>query len=102
MGGIADDTKDLIKEACEQVNCEIKALEIMPDHVHVFLSSIPKRSPHLIVKRLKGVTSNFLRKKYPQLLITPSLWTSSYYIGTVGQTSESVVKLYVENQKRGR
>lgn len=99
-GLIATDLKDLISQKATELGLEIKAIEAMPDHVHLFVSSIPQLSPHRIVKAFKGLTSNVLRKKYPQLLKLPSLWSSSYYCGSVGEVSESVVKAYIEAQKK--
>jgi putative transposase len=99
IGNIAFDCEKIIAEICEKVKGKIEAIDIMPDHVHLFLSIHPKISPHQIIKRIKGATSKELRQKYPQLLKLPALWSSSYYIGTIGHVSESVVKLYIENQK---
>jgi putative transposase len=42
--------------------------------------------------RLKGFTSFQLRKEYPHLKKIPSLWTRSYFCGTVGNASEETVK----------
>ena len=99
VGGIADDAKVIIENLSKSLGCEIKALEVMPDHVHLFISALPKLSPQKLVKRFKGATSNALRKKYPQLLKIASLWSSSYYIGTVGHVSDVTVQLYIANQK---
>ncbi len=98
-GNIALDCEIIIKEAVEKVNGKVESLTILPDHVHLFISATPKFSPNQLVKRIKSATSLFLRKKYPQLRKLSSLWSSSYYIGTTGTVSESVVKLYIENQK---
>lgn len=99
VDNIEKDLKLLFYKCAEEQGFEIITLEVMPDHVHLFVSCHPKLSPHLIVKKLKGVSSNFLRKKYVSLLKLPCLWSSSYYCGTVGFASESVVKSYIENQK---
>lgn len=96
---IASDCKDIITQVCEEVKAKVEALEIMPDHVHLFVSANPTISPHALIKKIKGRTSNLLRKEYLQLSKMTSLWSSSYYVGTIGQVSESVVKLYIENQK---
>jgi putative transposase len=96
---IARDCKNIIVEILEKIKGKTEALEIMPDHVHLFVSIHPKISPHMIIKKIKGATSNYLRKKYPQLSCLPALWSSSYYVGTVGTVSESTVKFYIENQK---
>lgn len=96
---IALSCKNIITDIVQKVNGQIESLEVMPDHVHIFVSIHPKISPHILVKQIKGATSNKLRKTFPQLLKLPTLWSSSYYIGTVGHVSESVVRLYIENQK---
>lgn len=99
VGDIALNCEAIIKQVCVSVNCEIKTLQVMPDHVHLFVSASPSHSPHQIIKRIKGATSNLLRKSYPQLMKMSSLWSSSYYAGSVGHVSEDVVTRYIENQK---
>jgi putative transposase len=51
------------------------------------------------VKRIKGRSSNILRREFPELLKLPSLWTHSYYASTVGSVSKEVVEKYIEAQK---
>lgn len=99
VGLIEQELKEVLIQKSSEIEVSIESMEIMPDHVHLFVSAPPKVSPHQIVKKLKGASSNVLRKKYPQLLKLPCLWSSSYYCGTVGHVSESVVKHYIENQK---
>lgn len=92
--------KKLLEEQCSKNNYLIEGLEVMEDHVHVFLSADVKDSVHRIVSQLKGYTSFKLRESYPELKSRlPCLWTSSYYAGTVGHVSEETVKKYIENQK---
>lgn len=94
------ETKLLIYKKAEQLDLEIKSLEVMPDHIHVFVSSKPNLAPHYIVQQLKGYTSRLLRKQFPILKSRlPSLWTRSYYCESVGHISEETVKRYIENQK---
>jgi putative transposase len=96
---IAKDCDEIIRKISTDNKMDILSMEVMPDHVHVFLTAPPKLSPHIIVKRLKGASAVFLRNKYPQLKRTPCMWAASYYVGTVGSVSESVVKMYIEGQK---
>ena len=75
-------------------------MEIMPDHVHVFINSNPIDSPHFIVQQLKGYTSNILRKEFIELKSKlPTLWTRSYYTESVGHLSEEIIKKYILDQK---
>jgi putative transposase len=47
---------------------------------------------------MKGRSSNFLRKEFPELLKMPTLWTRSFFTASIGQVSEDTVKEYIENQ----
>ena len=60
------------------------------------LATIPV---HRIVKRIKGGSSNILRKEFPELLKLPSLWTRSYYVSTIGAVSKEAIEKYTEAQK---
>lgn len=92
--------KELLKES--EDGFEIKELEVMPDHVHCFVELIStEKSPHQIVARLKGYSSRFLRKEFISLKTRiPSMWTRSYYIGSVGMVTKETVENYIKNQKR--
>jgi len=100
MGEIADDLCSLLYQKAQELGVTIEALEIMPDHVHLFNESDPTEAPQHLANQFKGFTSRLLRKKYPQLRSRlPSLWSRSYYVGTVGFVCEETVKRYIENQK---
>lgn len=92
--------KELLLEKAEKLNIEIKSLEVMPDHVHVFISCKPNLAPHFIVQQLKGYSSRVIRKEFAETRTrTPSLWTRSYYCESAGSISEDTIKKYIENQK---
>lgn len=99
VGDIARHCSEIITEEATKVKLKIENIRVQDNYVHVFVSAHPKISPHQIVKRFKGMTAKILRQKYPQLLRLPSLWSSSYYVETIGNLSESVVKTYIKNQK---
>jgi len=72
----------------------------VPDHVHLFVTSDPTRCVAEIVNRLKGASSRILRQEFSHLVSRmPTLWSRSYFAGTVGHVSESTVQKYIENQK---
>jgi len=92
--------KELLAEKTGQIDIEIVQMEIMPDHVHLFVKATPVNSPHYIVQQLKGYTSRVLRQEFPSLKSRlPSLWTRSYYCESVGHISEETVQKYIEDQK---
>ena len=89
----------LLKKATE-IKIEIEKMEVLPDHIHLFVKGDPTSAPHWIVQQLKGYTSKMLRDKYPQLKSKlPTLWTRSYYCESVGHISEATIKRYIEEQK---
>lgn len=99
VGPVEKDLRKLLKEQSEGMDCEIVALEIMPDHVHLFLNCPPVVAPNEIMFQLKGSTSRILRLKYPHLERMDSLWTRSYFCSTAGNVSSETVRRYIENQK---
>lgn len=92
--------REILQEFAEEKGMKIHALEIMPDHVHLFVESDPRLCVAEIVNGLKGRSSHFLRQEFPSLRSRlPTLWSRSYYAGSVGHVSQSTVQRYIENQK---
>lgn len=79
----------------------IENMEIMPDHIHIFIKATPSDSISHIVSQLKGYTSFILRSEFETIRKRlPSLWTRSFYVETIGHISESVIKKYIDDQKK--
>ena len=92
--------KELLLGISSSIDCHIETMDIMPDHIHIFIKCSPIHSPHYVVQQLKGKSSNILRKEFPSLKTRlPTLWTRSYYCESVGHISEAAVKKYIEEQK---
>ena len=98
---IADRLKVLLREKADEIGVVIETMEVMPDHLHLFVKAKPTASPHWIVQQLKGYTSRIMRQEFEPLRTRlPSLWTRSYYVESCGHISEAVVRKYIEEQKR--
>lgn len=93
--------KELLKEVSDENGWIIEKLEVMPDHVHIFIKANPNVTIARIVNALKGKSSHVLREEF-QVLRTriPTLWTRSYYVETIGHISEETIKKYIEDQKK--
>ncbi|PID01094.1 IS200/IS605 family transposase [Sporosarcina sp. P2] len=99
-GDIAMDLEQIFHELAEEKEIIIHTLEIMPEHVPLFIEFDPRLLLHKVIKDFKGVSSRRLRGKYPSLKYRlQSLWTRSYFSCTVGHISEDTIKHYIENQK---
>lgn len=84
-GDVHKRLKELLKEKAKDIQIEISEMEILPDHVHLFVKAQPTQSPHYLVQQLKGYSSHELRKEFPKLKSRlPTLWTRSYYAESVG------------------
>lgn len=100
VNGIDERLKELIKQKCDDNEWEIVQMDVMPDHVHIFIKAKPTDSVAFIIAQLKGYTSHELRKEYPELWSRlPNLWTRSYYAESCGCMSEDKIIKYIENQK---
>ncbi len=98
---VSDRLEVLLREKASEIGVNVETLEIMPDHLHLFVKAKPTASPHWIVQQLKGYTSRILRQEFEPLRTRlPSLWTRSYYVESCGHISEDVMKKYIEDQKR--
>lgn len=91
--------KELVEQLCKEQDWLIVAMEVMPDHVHLFLNGLPTDSPSDMMAKVKGVTSRRLRQEFKHLAHLPSLWTRSFFVSTAGNVSSETVKRYVEEQK---
>jgi putative transposase len=99
-GAVAARLETLLHDQASALELTIHALEIMPDHVHLFVEFDPRVSVAEIVNRLKGTTSRLLRQEFPFLKSRlPTLWSRSYYAGTIGHVSEATVRKYIASQK---
>ncbi|NJF24417.1 IS200/IS605 family transposase [Thermococcus sp. Bubb.Bath] len=101
IGKVAERLKEMLKEYAEEIGCEVIALEVMPDHVHVFLQAKPDLSPAKIVNHLKGKTARKLLQEFPELRSKTTrgrLWSRSYFVASVGYITDEIVKHYIETQ----
>ena len=99
-GEIATRLKTVLGEKATQLRAKIHALEVMPEHVHLFLETDPTRAPAHIAFQFKGYTSNILRREFPELRSRlPTLWSRSYFIGSVGSVTATAIQHYIESQR---
>lgn len=72
------------------------------DHVHCFVTAKPLISITQIVKYLKGISGLRILTEFPdlrELLWKGQLWSPSYFVETIGSTSEANIRKYIERQQ---
>jgi putative transposase len=103
-GPVADRLRQLLNEIAAQNSLEVLACEVMPDHVHLFVSAPPKYTADL-AKLFKGITSRRLRQELGEQIRRKvwklgTLWSPSDYAGTAGNVSGDVITRYIEECQR--
>lgn len=94
------------KEICRTIDTcyELHFVEIgiSEDHVHFLLQSVPTMMPSRMVQTIKSITAREIFKRHPEVkkvLWGGQLWTSGYYLNTVGQYgNEHMIQEYVKRQ----
>lgn len=98
--GVDTRLKEILYNEAQKMNVKIKALEVMPDQVHMFIEFDPRMALHKIIKQFKGQSAHILKTEFPHLKSRiPNLWTRSYFSCSVGSVSEESVKQYILEQK---
>jgi len=100
VGAVETRLKQLFAEIAKQYGFEVVANEVMPDHVHLFVSAPPKFSAAQVVRLFKGITSRRLKQEFQSIRRqywgkNATLWAEGYYVGTAGHVSAEIIKRYI-------
>ena len=93
--------KNILKNIAEGNDIIIQSIEVLPDHIHLLISFPPDKTPSSVVKSFKGTAAREWFKQYPetkQQLWKGHLWSSSYFMSTLGNMSKDIVAKYINNQ----
>jgi len=108
QGKVIEVLKTIINGQCQEMGIANLALEVMPDHLHLFVGAKPTLRAADIVQKLKGNTARQLRLVFPDLKYLgykqhygngfDNLWARGYYVGSAGHVSQEQVKRYIQEQ----
>ena len=100
---LVDEMKSIILNIAKISDIEIKEMEVMPDHIHLFIDCPQTVAPCEIVRTLKSLSAIALFKEFPHLKKFYArcgvLWSRGYFISTVGTISADTVIQYIQEQK---
>lgn len=85
-----------IDSVCHKHKIDLFSKEVMPDHVHLFISSPPDYSIRRLFQVLKGGTSYYIRQNYPSLKKYKHLWNRGTMYRSVGNVNADTIKHYIE------
>ena len=103
QGNVDAALRQILQKICDDYNYHVKALEIMPDHIHIFVDVSQTVAPCDVVRTLKSLSAIELFKVYPELKHFYAwcgvLWSRGYFLSTVEHISEATVIKYIEERK---
>jgi putative transposase len=99
---IIEDLVQILEKIAINNNFEILEFNADQDHVHILIDCSPQHFIPDIMKAIKGVSTRLLMKKYGDVLRKElcggHLWNPSYFITTVSENTETVVREYIKSQ----
>ena len=100
MPEIADYAKLVFRKIAEEYDMVIDTVEVVEDHVHIFLEAPPRLSPSRIVQILKSMSARELFREFPRLrrqLWGGKLWSRGYFVRAVGdEVTGDVIRRYIQ------
>ncbi len=84
---ISNYSKEIFQRIAEGYEFEIDSMEVMKEHVHLFLSAAPRYSPARIVQIMKSISSREVFRRFPylkEILWKMELWSDGYFVHTIG------------------
>lgn len=82
--------------------CRILEIDSDRDHIHILFEAPPQVQPSRLINNYKTVTSRLIRKEFQDFLkpyySKPFFWSDSYFICTVSDRTEEMIRHYIQNQ----
>ena len=102
-GAIETELKRILAETCTHYGWSLQEIEVMPDHVHIFVQADHLTAPVEIAKTLKSISAVHIFNTFPKLKARKfwgsGLWSRGTYYASVGHISEDAIRRYIETQK---
>jgi len=103
LGPLVKERLEIIfREIAGGKGLEILAAEIMPDHIHLFVSAPPSISPSLLANWFKGISSRIYNKRFALDKNERIRWAHAYYVGSAGTVTIETIRKYIEEQTKCR
>jgi putative transposase len=96
--------EQVMRDVCAGFGTELREFNGETDHVHLLVHYPPNVALSRLVNSLKGVSARRLRQEFPdhirRYLWGQHFWSPSYFAGSCGGAPLSIIKEYIEQQKR--
>jgi putative transposase len=101
---VKKDCEEILNEASVRYGLKIYEMEVMLDHVHVFVEIPPTMSISKALNLLKGYSAYQLFRKQPWLRAyfrKGHLWSPGKFFRSVGNVTAEAIKNYIAETNRG-
>ena len=93
-----------MRKVCEDFEAELVEFNGEDDHVHLLVHYPPKVAVSSLVNSLKGVSARILRRdvtgRVNRAIMHGRFWSPSYFAASCGGAPLTVVRQYIEQQRR--
>ena len=100
--GVSNYLKATFDKIAEEYDFKIDTMEVMEDHVHIFVEVPPRYSPAQVVQTMKSISAREVFREFPELrkqLWAGELWNDGYSVRSVGdKVTADIIRKYIEYQ----
>jgi putative transposase len=94
----------ILGEVCKTYGWVLHAIEVMPDHVHLFVQADHTTAPVEIAKTMKSISAVHIFNTFKDLkkrrFWGSGMWSDGTFYSSVGGVSEEAIRRYIETQKQ--
>jgi len=85
-----------LRQVAMNYKYKIYEMQVMPDHVHLFVE-LPSTVPvSKALQLFKGISSRILRRQFSFLREQKHLWSPGKFFRSVGNVTNEVIKKYIK------
>ena len=99
---VSDYLKTIFNKIADEYEFKIDTMEVMENHVHIFVEVPPRYSPARVVQIMKSISAREVFSKFPALreqLWAGELWNDGYFVRSVGdRVTADIIRKYIEYQ----
>jgi len=102
-GDVAKYLKEVFLEIAEHYEFRIDTMDVMDDHVHLFIEIPPRYSPADVVQIMKSISAREIFKKFRKVkreMWSGEIWSDGYFVRSVGdKLTADLIRKYIQYQR---
>ncbi len=100
-GAVRKEMATILVKLCKMEGVKLLEGSVGVDHVHMYISIPPKYSVSKVVSKLKGKSALMIFDRHPEHRdrYGRHFWARGYYVETVGNVNEDVIRKYIAEQE---